>query len=289
LPQPSAGGKTAFGDALEGLSEGLMDAPRRHLGLVFIHGAGKEPSGYYRGFLANLTMALGAEPPYLATWWADLCDLGPAVKAGPPAAPRLAREAEEFRQAYMLALGMASSGQRQEAAPSPVRTVGGTLISLADTVNDVVQYFYNTSMRSAIQIRLRERLVEAAGAFDHTLLVSHSLGTVIAFDVLRQTASSYNIHTWFTTGSPLGKLAKLGQVTRDAGQITGEGIAAWHNLFDPSDVVASALSGCFAFPLKDVVVENGAGVVNAHNYWGNGSVAGMVAEAVKRRYLRLPL
>jgi hypothetical protein len=144
-------------------------------------------------------------------------------------------------------------------------------------------------MRSAIQIRLRERLVEAAGAFDHTLLVSHSLGTVIAFDVLRQTASSYNIHTWFTTGSPLGKLAQLGQVTRDAGQITGEGIAAWHNLFDPSDVVASALSGCFAFPLKDVVVENGAGVVNAHNYWGNGSVAGMVAEAVKRRYLRLPL
>jgi hypothetical protein len=265
-----------------------MEAPRRHLGLVFIHGAGKEPSGYYRGFLANLTGGLGAEPPYLAAWWADLCDLGPAVKAG-AAAPRLTREAEEFRQSYMLALGMGVDGQRQEAAPSTVRSVGGTLVSLADTVNDVVQYFYNPSMRSAIQMRLRERLVEAAGAFDHTLLVSHSLGTVIAFDVLRQSASSFNIHTWFTTGSPLGRLAQLGQVRRELGQITGDSMSAWHNLFDPSDVVASPLSGCFAFPLKDLAVENGAGILNAHNYWSNGSVAGMVADAVRRRYLRLPL
>jgi hypothetical protein len=265
-----------------------MEAPRRHLGLVLVHGAGKEPSGYYRGFLANLTTALGAEPPCLATWWADLCDLGPAVKAG-AATPRLTREAEEFRQDYMAALGLGANGQQQENTQSPVRSVGGTLISLADTVNDVVQYFYNPSMRSAIQMRLRERLAEAAGAFDHTLLVSHSLGTVIAFDVLRQMASAYNIHTWFTTGSPLGKLAQLGQVTSDVGQITGESIAAWHNLFDPSDVVASALSGAFAFPLKDVVVENGAGMLNSHNYWGNGVVAGLVAEAVKRRYLRLPL
>ena len=266
-----------------------MEVPRRHLGLVFVHGAGKEPSGYYRGFLATLATALGAEPPYLATWWADLCDLGPAVKAGTAAAPRLTRQAEEFRQAYMLALGMGADVQYEKGAQSPVRSVGGTLISLADTVNDVVQYFYNPSMRSAIQVRLQERLVEAAGVFDHTLLVSHSLGTVIAFDVLRQRASAYNIHTWFTTGSPLGKLAQLGRVTRDVGQITGDGIAAWHNLFDPSDVVASALSTSFAFPLKDVVVENGGGILNSHDYWANGAVAGLVAEAVKRRYLRLPL
>ncbi|MDO9066111.1 MAG: hypothetical protein Q7U96_03400 [Chloroflexota bacterium] len=271
------------------MSEAPMEVPRRHLGLVFVHGAGKEPSGYYRGFLAALATALGAEPSYLAAWRADLCDLGPAVKAGPAAAPRLTREAEEFRQAYLLALGMGVDGQHERGAQSPVRSVGGTLISLTDTVNDVVQYFYNPSMRSAIQLRLHERLAEAAGAFDHTLLVSHSLGTVIAYDVLRQKASDYNIHTWFTTGSPLAKLAQLGQVTKDVGQIARGGISAWHNLFDPGDVVASALSTCFAFPLKDVIVENGAGILNSHNYWGNSAVAGLVAEAVKRRYLRLPL
>jgi hypothetical protein len=268
-----------------------MEVPRRHLGLVFIHGAGKEPSGYYRGFLAALAAALGAEPPYLVAWWGDLCDLGPAVKAGPAAAPLLTREAEEFRQAYMLALGMgmvvdASEGKN---AQSPVRSVGGTFISLADTVNDVVQYFYNPSMRSAIQMRLHERLAQAGGVFDHTLLVSHSLGTVIAYDLLRQKASDYNIHTWFTTGCPLAKLAQLGQVTKDVGQIAGGGISAWHNLYDPGDVVASALSACFPFPLKDVIVENGAGILNSHNYWGNGAAASLVAEAVKRRYLRLLL
>ncbi len=270
-----------------------MEAARRHLGLVFIHGAGKEPSGYYRGFLSALAAGLGAEPPYLATWWADLCDLGPAVKGGAATAPRLTREAEAFRQSYLAALGLgfglSADGQAGKAAASPVRSVGGTLISLTDTVNDIVQYFYNPSMRSAIQSRLHDRLAEAAAAFDHTLLVSHSLGTVIAYDVLRQKAAAYNIHTWFTTGSPLAKLAELGQVTRDVGQIAGDSVSAWQNLYDPGDVVASSLSSCFAFPLKDVIVENGAGILNSHNYWGNTAVAGLVADAVKRRYLRLPL
>ena len=269
-----------------------MEAARRHLGLVFVHGAGKEPSGYYRGFLSALAADLGAEPPYLATWWADLCDLGPAVKGGAAAAPRLTQEAEAFRQAYLAALGLgAADGTWPDGkgAQSPVRSVGGTLISLTDTVNDIVQYFYNPSMRSAIQARLHDRLAEATAAFDHTLLVSHSLGTVIAYDVLRQKASAYNVHTWFTTGSPLARLAQLGQVTRDVGQIAGDSVSAWHNLYDPGDVVASALSSCFSFPLKDVIVENGAGILNSHNYWGNTAVAGLVADAVKRRYLRLPL
>jgi hypothetical protein len=266
-----------------------MESPRRHLGLVFVHGAGKEPSGYYRGFLAGLAAALGAEPPYLAVWWADLCDLGPAVKAGPVVAPLLTSDAQDFRQAYMLALGLGVDALQNRTGESTVRSVGGTLISLADTVNDVVQYFYNPSMRSAIQMRLHQRLAEAAGAFDHTILVSHSLGTVISYDVLRQRARDYNLHTWFTTGSPLAKLAQLGQVTRDVGQIAGGGVSAWHNLYDSGDVIASALASCFSFPLKDVVVENGAGVLNSHNYWGNSAAVGLVAEAVKRRYLRLPL
>jgi hypothetical protein len=78
-------------------------------------------------------------------------------------------------------------------------------------------------------------------------------------------------------------------VTRDVGQISGGGISAWHNLYDPGDVVASALSNCFAFSVKDVIVDNGAGILNSHNYWGNVAIAGLVSESVKRRYLRLPL
>jgi predicted alpha/beta hydrolase family esterase len=160
---------------------------------------------------------------------------------------------------------------------------------LADTANDVVQYFFNPSLRVAIQARLGERLAEAAVAFDHTILVSHSLGSVIAYDVLRQRARAYGIHTWFTTGSPLAKLAQLGAVTKDVGQISLGGVPAWHNLYDPSDVVASALGACFPFTVKDVIVENGGGVFNSHNYWGNSAAAELVAEAVRRRYSRLAL
>ena len=160
-------------------------------------------------------------------------------------------------------------------------------MSLADTANDVVQYLFNPRLRAAVQARLMERLDEARRRFDRTILVSHSLGSVISYDVLRQQAGGCNVQTWYTTGSPLARLARLGRVNTNLGQIGGA-ITNWHNLYDASDIVASALSGAFVFPINDVRVDNGSGILNSHNYWGNVSVAAMIAEDVRRRYLRVP-
>jgi hypothetical protein len=264
------------------------EALRRHLGLVFIHGAGKEPSGYYRGFLEGLLRQLGAEPAILPAWWGDLCNLGSEVKGG-PGAVSLSKEAEDFRRAYLRELGVGVRGDREGAGGGLVRSVGGTLVSLADTANDVVQYFFNPRLRAAVQARLVEQLARARDGFDQCILVSHSLGTVIAYDVLRQRGTEFNLHTWFTTGSPLARLARLGRVTTDLGEITSGALFAWQNVYDATDVVASPLAPMFGFPLKDIQVDNGQGIMNSHNYWGNAAVAGLVAEEVKKRYLRIPL
>ena len=287
-----------------------MEAPRLHAGLVLIHGAGKEPSGYYRGFMASIGRHLGAEAAVLPAWWADLCNLGAAARAGgdtgapdelgtagqPAVAadPPMSKEAESFRRDYLRDLGIGVRGSRQAGSGetlggrTAVRSVGGTLVSLADTANDVVQYMFNPRLRAGVQSRLLERLDEARRRFDRAILVSHSLGTVIAYDVLRQHAAAYNVQSWYTTGSPLARLARLGRVNTNVGQIGGGAISNWHNLFDAGDIVASALAGSFAFPINDVRVDNGGGVLNSHNYWGNISVAAMIADDLRRRYLRVP-
>lgn len=280
-----------------------MDAPRLHAGLILIHGAGREPSGYHKGFLAAIGRHLGVEPAALPAWWSDLCNLGPAVKAAGTAGEAtegdvlpqpLSKEAEAFRKEYLRALGVgvrtasAEAGDKERGGRAAVRSVGGTLVSLADLANDVVQYLFNPRLRAAVQARLVERLDEARVRFDRAILVSHSLGSVIAYDVLRQRAAAYNVQSWYTTGSPLALLARLGRVNSGLGQIGSGAIANWHNLYDDSDIAASALAASFAFPINDVRVDNGSGVLNSHNYWGNVSVAGMVAEDLRRRYLRVP-
>ena len=99
-----------------------MEAPRLHAGLVLIHGAGKEPSGYYRGFLTAVGRHLGVEPVVLPAWWADLCNLGVEVKgageAGAPAAAGLplSKEAEAFRRDYLRELGVGVRGAPAEGA-----------------------------------------------------------------------------------------------------------------------------------------------------------------------------
>ncbi len=268
-----------FASDASGLPLTIAGGPRAHVGLVLVHGAGKEPSVYYRGFVDALSAALGTQPEIVVVWWADLCNLGSEVKG----ADALSKQARDFRRDYLRELGVTGRGR----AKADVRSLGGTLISLADTANDVVQYFFNPRLRAAVQGRLMEKVSEAGQRFDHCILVSHSLGSVIAYDMLRSHASEHNVHTWFTTGCPLAKLVKLGCVVTDVGQIAGGTLNAWQNLYDVGDVVASALATTFPFPVVDTRVENGNGILNSHNYWSNPTVAGLVADAVRARYRRL--
>lgn len=68
-------------------------------------------------------------------------------------------------------------------------------------IQDVAAYFFDNEIRSAIQRRLSDLLVPDAGPY---VLVTHSLGTVIAYDVLRSLGKSIDAALWVTLGSPLG-------------------------------------------------------------------------------------
>ena len=117
-------------------------------------------------------------------------------------------------------------------------------------IRDVAAYFYQPGARKKIQDRLRVEIKKQSEPF---VLVSHSLGTVVAYEVLSETTQRQDCNLFVTTGSPLG-IDEVQDVMRDFAGITGKvppvpsRVRAWHNFADAIDPVASdkGLSNDFA-------------------------------------------
>jgi len=121
---------------------------------------------------------------------------------------------------------------------------------MARFVRDAHHYFYNLdfSPRAGATYRVRDELrrrfmskLEAAAATRPIVVVSHSMGTIIAYDCLRHEPDCPRIDGLITVGSPLG----LDEVqdffpgwTRDDGFPSEKLNGRWVNVYDPLDVVA---------------------------------------------------
>ncbi len=123
------------------------------------------------------------------------------------------------------------------------------------TFRDVHAYFfrdYAERMRAVVRAAI-------AGIDEPFVLVSHSLGTIIAYDVLREEASrSLAIPLFVTVGSPLGVQEIQDLVARPLE--VPAAVGAWLNASDFRDVVAldHTLKPEYAPPDRctDLIVEN---------------------------------
>jgi len=123
---------------------------------------------------------------------------------------------------------------------------------LLDYAGDVEIYLRDAKQRSAIQDRLRTKL-QAAQNRGPVTVISHSLGTLVAYDVIHQQMPPATVRTLVTLGSPLENLLYL---TRGFGLITYnltlDADLNWLNIYDIKDVIASKLiSGDFARDERD--------------------------------------
>ena len=121
---------------------------------------------------------------------------------------------------------------------------------MARFVKDAHHYFFNLEFRprqdAAFHVRdeLRRRFVEkltAAADDPPVVVVSHSMGTIIAYDCLMHEPDCPVIDGLMTIGSPLG----LDEVqdffplwTRDDGFPAAKLRGPWVNVYDPLDVIA---------------------------------------------------
>src|SRR5215207_10717871 len=91
--------------------------------------------------------------------------------------------------------------------------------------------------------RLLEALAKAEVEGERIIIVSHSMGTMVAYDVLRNCPECPQVDTLFTLGSPLGirevqdELIAVGRTGVDFPSAT---LRRWVNVYDPLDVVCGA-------------------------------------------------
>lgn len=111
---------------------------------------------------------------------------------------------------------------------------------LAAKLQDLSKYYKNAGKRNAMRNRLRDKLLNSSG--ERIMLIAHSMGSIIAYDVLREMGRQdrdFRVDHFVTIGSPLGlphvkdKIWKENHLVR-----TPSVVRKWTNFADRRDPVA---------------------------------------------------
>ena len=132
------------------------------------------------------------------------------------------------------------------------RAPGITSSVLDEFMRDVYLYTKSAGVRNEINRIVAGKLTE-----EPTVVVGHSLGTVVSYSVLREDTRNLNVPLHVTVGSPLG----IRPIRNQFRPLRFPAAADWYNAFDKRDVVALYPLDANNFPV-DPAVENNATVDN---------------------------
>lgn len=133
---------------------------------------------------------------------------------------------------------------------------GASGASIALITNDVYQYLTSGGIRDIIETGVRNAMTSD----QPTVVVSHSLGTVVAYQLLRRegAAARWSVPTFITLGSPLG----VNRIKKELRPISRpQCIGDWFNAIDERDVVALYPLDDANFPV-DPSIRNKTDVMN---------------------------
>lgn len=222
--------------------------------LVGIHGLNNKPpapvlaawwaASLHEGLARNLGLG-DLQLDFRLAYWADLLHAAPVPPDDDPApyteAPgegALPRARTGLRR-RMAAWGYEAAGKVAEAVASapPLEAFIEDLVNAR--ANDLFRYHTEAGLRVRVRQRLEDQLAAAAATRCPVVLIAHSMGSIIAYDVLRQHPCIAIAHL-VTIGSPLGLAEIKAHATREFGTpVVPAGVAQWTNLSDPRDPVAA--------------------------------------------------
>jgi hypothetical protein len=169
---------------------------------------------------------------------------------------------------------------------------GGQWISGKLMIGDLAQVARYLARREAdpaghlLDQRIRTVVTKAIGP-EPTVVVAHSLGTVVSFEALHEHAG--DIPLWVTLGSPLALRSVVWPKLRPEPRATPPRVRRWLNYWDRDDVVATRpiLENSFlpnvdgVLPDSSRVDSDGVWVHAAVKYLAKADVAGPVVEALQ--------
>lgn len=241
--------------------------------VVIIHGVGNQNAGYSRP-IQDLLKAQNPSLHFVEVLWSDL---GSLLRKAPAAVDKEQQAAEQELLAEINAAEQRALASRTvlPSGPSQDETqIRNEFAAARGFVGPIVRYeFLSGAERNQIQHRLRDALDWSAKNADKTIVIAHSLGSVIAFDALHGwegAAAPGKVAVLSTMGSPLAKRVFVQHRGRPSGRPPNA--AAWLNFHSPSDPIASALSGPYA-DVTDDDVKTSILPLTAHSaYWTHEDV-----------------
>lgn len=105
------------------------------------------------------------------------------------------------------------------------------------------EYVRSDSSRFFVRRELRSRLLRdldaARASAEKVVIVSHSMGTMLAYDVLRNCPECPQVDTLITLGSPLGIREVQDELSASPSGVDfpSTSLAAWVNIYDPLDPI----------------------------------------------------
>ncbi|MFI6359283.1 alpha/beta hydrolase [Streptomyces sp. NPDC050743] len=138
----------------------------------------------------------------------------------------------------------------------------------------------------SLAARVRDRVAQALDPAVPTVVVAHSLGTVVALETL--SSHRGDVPLFMTLGSPLGLRAIVGRRVRPQPPRAPDAVSHWVNVWDRDDlIVGRARLEDFVganvrsvLPVTRRVDSDGAWVHSALKYLAHPGVAGPIVEAL---------
>ncbi|MFG2116015.1 alpha/beta hydrolase [Streptomyces sp. NPDC048718] len=173
-----------------------------------------------------------------------------------------------------------------------LRTAGGWLTARATAglLGQVARYLNRAESdgTTTLDQRIRARVAESLAPDGPTIVVAHSLGTVVALETLHEHRGALDVPLFVTLGSPLGIRTAVHPRVRPHPLGTPESVGRWLNFWDRDDLVAARpLLEDFVRPNAGAVVprsrrvdSDGAWVHPAAKYLAQPAVAGPLVEAL---------
>ncbi len=178
-------------------------------------------------------------------YWADVMYPAPVAPAEDPE-PYLAAGGSGPLPRAGISIGSIARARVQEGVGKVLEKILGAPVA-EDAVRDAVEtrapdlhrYKHHRATRDAVRERLREPLRAAHASRGPIMLIAHSMGSIIAYDVLRAAGRELpglRVAHFVTLGSPLG-LTEVKEIVAAPLRVP-ECVARWSNFADPRDHVA---------------------------------------------------
>lgn len=239
--------------------------------IIGIHGLSNKPApevlekGWRDAILEGLKKNEGIEDVslnFLSVYWAD------KMYPDYDNEPDLYREAKEgaiktYNESWLDSVKETTFDWAGDIIDSMKKHFGMDALAdkvLQEKLNDLSQYYEEESIRQSLRNQLRDAILD--NKEQRIMVLSHSMGTIIAYDVLRRIGKEFPrmiVDHFVTLGSPLGLPHVRYKIIQENAPVrTPSIVKKWSNFADKRDPVAmdTKLSGDYEANSNGVKVED---------------------------------